>query len=345
MNNRGFTLLEVMLALALSSLVLIAVTIAIDVNLRLLDSGRTHVEEAQLARALLRRIADDLRNAIYYDPVNVQKLMANMMPQVAAAGDTLDDMYDDVQEKAGDAGIKIEDLETSTPSESAEPPPVPGLYGNQYELQVDTSRLPRMDQFGGVVSPDGNLSMADRLSEVKTVAYYVTDAPPDEPIFETGAPPLHGGLVRRQRDRAIAAFALERGLLIGVEDAERIAPEVAAIEFQYCNGTEWFDEWDSVEQGGLPMAVNIAIAVVPVRRRNDAEWLAQQLALGSTADVGDGLLIYRLLVHLPSARPTGDEEASESSDGFSEEDGEESSGTGDSGSSGGSASTGGGSPR
>jgi hypothetical protein len=66
-KHSAFTLLEVILALGLSTLVLMLLGMAINLHLRLLDSGRTKVEEAQLARAILRIIAQDLRSAVPYN--------------------------------------------------------------------------------------------------------------------------------------------------------------------------------------------------------------------------------------------------------------------------------------
>jgi len=66
-KHSAFTLLEVILALALSALVMIVLGMAVELHLRLLDSGRTKVEEAQLARAILRLIAQDLLSALPYN--------------------------------------------------------------------------------------------------------------------------------------------------------------------------------------------------------------------------------------------------------------------------------------
>ncbi|MBM4090616.1 MAG: hypothetical protein FJ276_14530, partial [Planctomycetes bacterium] len=63
-ERTGLTLLELMLALALASFVLVAIGMAIDLHLKLLDSRRGSVERIQLARAVLQRIADDLRATI-----------------------------------------------------------------------------------------------------------------------------------------------------------------------------------------------------------------------------------------------------------------------------------------
>ena len=63
-RRRGFTLLEVFLTLVISAVLIAAITSALNIHLRITESGRTEVEQAQLARALLGRIADDLRIAV-----------------------------------------------------------------------------------------------------------------------------------------------------------------------------------------------------------------------------------------------------------------------------------------
>jgi hypothetical protein len=74
--RQGLTLLELILALALSVLVLMAVSMAINVHYRMLDVRRTNVEESQLARAALRHIADDLRSAVQFAPPDLSGLDA-----------------------------------------------------------------------------------------------------------------------------------------------------------------------------------------------------------------------------------------------------------------------------
>lgn len=64
--SRGYTLLEILLALALTVVILGLVAMAIHVHLRVAQVSREQVEEAQLARVLLQRIAGDLRNVLPY---------------------------------------------------------------------------------------------------------------------------------------------------------------------------------------------------------------------------------------------------------------------------------------
>jgi type II secretory pathway component PulJ len=59
-RRTGYTLLEMVLAAAVSVLLLGALFVALQTHLRLADTGRQAVEESTLARAVLARIANDI---------------------------------------------------------------------------------------------------------------------------------------------------------------------------------------------------------------------------------------------------------------------------------------------
>ncbi len=295
--------MEVMLALALSSLVLMIVGTAIDIHLRVLDSGRTKVEEAQLARAVLRQIADDLRSTVRYEPEDSGASTSNesASEEFPEEGDELTGDETDPSEMGADEmnfdeepSDSMGDEEPTDLAESETPQTTPGLYGNLYQLQLDTSRLPRFDQFGSVATVSDGLEgqIAGPISDVKTVTYYVNSDPTAQATSTTEPVPGGAGLVRREQDRATALWASDGGLLDpSASLLEPLAPEVAAIEFQYYDGLEWIEEWDSALQGDLPKAVQIAVWIIPVSlRSNETDTLSE-------ADY----MVYRLTVHLPMA--------------------------------------------
>ena len=63
-RRSAFTLLELILALGLTIVILGLVVMAIYIHLGVTEKSRGKVEEVQTARALLQRMADDLRNAL-----------------------------------------------------------------------------------------------------------------------------------------------------------------------------------------------------------------------------------------------------------------------------------------
>ncbi|MFO0896297.1 MAG: prepilin-type N-terminal cleavage/methylation domain-containing protein [Pirellulales bacterium] len=82
---RGFTLLEVMLALTIGTTVLLILSMAIHLQLKFTDAGRTDVEEAQLARAIMRQVADDLRASVFPKPIEVEGASAAFKAAADAA--------------------------------------------------------------------------------------------------------------------------------------------------------------------------------------------------------------------------------------------------------------------
>jgi hypothetical protein len=295
------TLLEVILALALSLLVLWGLSMAIDSHLRVVDRSRRHVEQALLARSLLHRIADDIRSAIRYDPQNIRALVPQLTTQ----------SLEDLAAQAGLGQMDFSDIEDpeATAAETTEPPPVPGIYGNRYELYIDLSRLPRLDQFQyELVATEGS-PILDRTSEVKRVAYYVV-RPEITAVAEAAAALSQSGLVRWELDRATSLLAAEEGTLTDIErQVEPLAPEVLGIEFEYFDGQQWLEEWDSQAMGGLPVAIRIALALAPEEPTSGSGLWG--MFSGNSAGPAEPV-IYRMLVHLPASAPMQDTSTLES---------------------------------
>ena len=334
-KHTGVTLLELILALALSTLILMAVGAAIHLHLRTLDVRRTNVEEAQLARAVLRRMADDLRSAVWYEQVEFPSI-AGLTGGAArdSSGDTDSDSPDsnspsDTGDSNSSGGASSNSGDNDTTgltatideeqlgqdiANSIVPPAVLGLYGNQYELQVDISRLPRLDQYAALMTDDGFAASLDIPSAVKTVAYYLqypttvvaaptNSAPSSMQSNASGAP----GLVRREIDRAVTQWAADNGNLEALnQSGELLAPEVTHLEFRYFDGLQWLLEWDSELQGGLPMAVEIVIAIRSAESTNLQNAEEASFAVMPVPD-----LFYRLVVRLPAAEAKPPEETEE----------------------------------
>ena len=335
----GFTLLEVILAMALAVIVIAAVGTAVHVNLRAFDSGRRDVEEARLAHSLLRRIADDIRGAVQYDPQRADEILK------AATGSSTSSAASDISQAAEELGVDsgtAEQLASSVSqyasnlAETTTLPPVAGLYGNRYELQVDVSRLPRIDQLGQSIVPTDDGTSLDRLSDMKTVTYYVVGLG-----GAVGGPTLGGaqgtGLIRRELDRAVTAFAAEMGSLSSIDmNLWPIAPEVVAIEFWYTDGSQWYEYWDSVERQGLPVAIEVTLYIAQPQKSSRGMF---GLLGGSDLQVLDSARTYKTVVYIPSARPP---KVSLDSLYADESQSSQSTATGTAGSSAGSGSTGGG---
>lgn len=357
---RGITLLELLLALGLTGVIMVVISIAIDLHLRTFNTRRANVEESQLARALLRHIAKDLRSTVWYEPIDltgVQQIsvteeVAELLESVDGAGGALEDggdsapggdtgrddtgrddtgggdtggdtgggdMGDDTGMLddgglLGDMGLDMGVTENNVDIAGAiEPTSVPGLFGNQFELRVDVSYLPRADQYDmSAMNPADTGGVRDMTSDVKSVSYFLQTSDEADPAAMLSGSAISGiaGLARRQQDRAVTAWASDSG---GLEAADHsgalLAPEVNYLEFRYFDGLDWYTEWDSEQMEGLPVAVEITIGMDPAGGVDPG-----------TLDVGEQTDLamedteehkYRMVVHLPVAKPAELEEMSE----------------------------------
>lgn len=75
-RRAALTLLELLLALALSIFVLMSIGMAINLHYRMLDDRRTSVEVSNVVRQSFRMITDDLKSAIQYTPPDLTGLDA-----------------------------------------------------------------------------------------------------------------------------------------------------------------------------------------------------------------------------------------------------------------------------
>jgi len=354
--RRGYTLIEVLLSLTLASLVLLAVGMAVDFQLRVVDRSRGDVEEAQLARVLLRRIADDLRCAVTKDPLQMAELVAEFESAASQAAEGAEAVVGEIAEGAADSegaakegadsggsepaesseeaseeGEEGEDYEsegTEDADESATPQSTPGVYGESDWLQVDVGLLPRLDQFDSLYTSTEGSATIDRISDVKTVTYSVAESEDETGYAADGTP--SGGLVRRELDRAVSLWGAELGQLDEESDATPLAPEVSAIAFRYSDGTEWVDSWDSGEAGALPVAVEVTLTIRPIRDPSEVTSASQ------TADEEDEeqWLTYSRIVHLLAAEAASGDETLEETEESGEASDTTESGSTESGSAG-----------
>ena len=273
-NRSGFTLLELMLSLALTAVVTVLIGSLVQNYLINQAVGRERVRQAQLSRSILNMIAEDIRTTVRYQPFDTKGLTELLSGGGAAGG-------------AGAGGTQPGGSGGGAASAGGAPPSggagdttdmdtgvaalPPGLYGTSTSIEIDISRLPRPDEYYGQASDPVTGSLGDLATDIKTVGYYVqalrTDGIQDplgslKPIDGTNSTSQGvGGLVRRSVDRAITQYAYQQSQSDALmRTGQLLAPEVIAIEFQYFDGAMWQTEWDSSTQG-LPRVVKITIAV------------------------------------------------------------------------------------
>lgn len=321
-KSTGFTLLEVLLALLISAVVLGALAAAIHLQLNVATVSRTGVEEAQLARAVLRIIADDLYETIQPAPVDVSSVASLYEGLSSSAGSSLGSFSGAAD--GGDTGSGGNDTGGETDSESSDSTattssaPILGLFGTQYDLRIDIRSTPRVDQYDMFVAQALEPSAMDRLSEVKTVYYFVyrpgmmsgpapsnTFADPFASSYTLAEPEY--GLMRAEVDRAALDWSELNGLADTlIQEGRPLASEIEEIEFRYFDGTSWYTEWDSGQLGGLPTAVEVAVALRSGTTASQSEQIfgtvREQTTTADAASIDSDYIIYRLLVFLPGSK-------------------------------------------
>ncbi|MCC9608219.1 type II secretion system protein GspJ [Blastopirellula sp. JC732] len=304
-SRRGLSLLELIVASAIAVVLMAAVSAAIHMYSKSVDIGRSDVEEAQLGRAVMKLMEDDLRNCIWKNDIDFSSVEALAADQASSAASSLTDAASGAGLSGGadlaseaDAASNTTDLAAST-----SPAMQIGLYGNATELQFDMSRLPRVDEYDPEYVGFRSLALADKPSDVKTVTYYllvpgtayqgVVGDPADRTAEQTG-------LVRRVLDRSVTQWALENGDTRQLDaSGEIVAPEVCYLNFRYFDGYEWYEEWDSAAMDGLPLAVDIVLAIRSADDRSSANQSDEPFVVG----VAEGDMVYRRLVRIPIAVP------------------------------------------
>jgi len=230
------------------SAVLGLLTTAIDLYLFRVDSSRTQVETAQLARTLLNQMASDLRAARFFDPA----ASASSEPSDGTDG-------------------------SSTTVDVADSGMVLGIFGSATELRIDRSAVYQWEAQARLADAENNSAdtnpAPDPTSMPQTVRYLFNDdkelLTADLAATGVSTDPVAAGYAGLYREQvSTAGWQFESASSDGVSDsggignAELIAPEVVEIEILYFDGEQLVSEWDSALEQGLPKAVEIRLVLL-----------------------------------------------------------------------------------
>jgi prepilin-type N-terminal cleavage/methylation domain-containing protein len=397
-HRRGLTLLELLLALALSVIVLSAVGMAINLYFKMLEVRRTSLEESSVVRAVTKRLTDDIRNLVQPNKPDLSGLetvlqnamqAANAQLNAVVGGTTILGTGGGTAQGGGNtggatggggnqggagggqgggaqaaggpaqggqggqsggggqgggqaagkasggaqsggtgasassggsstagAGSSASGAAATGTSSSTTTTTVVQLIGSATELRFDISRIPRVDQYQGILSSKGDASAVDLPSDVKTIAYFLRsdssavsyEGNPSAPGGEASTDGYGRGLMRAEMDRAVSSWAETNGSSDSIyTSAQLLANEVVGLGFEYYDGTDWLTDWDSSSQG-LPRAIRIWLSVQPTYGMSEKE--LAQAAAGKEPLPTD----FYFVVSLPTAPLVATPPATESTD-------------------------------
>ncbi|MCI0740166.1 MAG: type II secretion system protein GspJ [Gemmataceae bacterium] len=237
--RKGFTLLEMILALAIGLLLMAALSWMFSTQIQQSQTGREIVEDGTLARSIFTRIANDIVG-------NLGPVDPRVLPPPGATA-------------APPATEETTDTTTTDPAamnETVASDPVyfnKGVQGSADTLVLSVGRVPR-ELFGLPTQAQDAMQV---VSDLRQISYWIA--------------PDNKGLARQELAGVTGQDVDTAPLDIG--NPAIVAPEVKSIAFRYFDGVNWNEEWNGnevvdVETGatyGPPSAIEITIEIV---RRN-----------------------------------------------------------------------------
>jgi prepilin-type N-terminal cleavage/methylation domain-containing protein len=288
----GFTLLELLLAAALSTVLLAGLWRLFSMYDRLFTTAETRVQQAHLARALMQQLTEDLHAAIPDVSPSIPGGTATVR-RFGLFGTREALQVDVLQVTAAQAAAVGSDMGTemarSPNSRRPRAPQAPELHTVRYTFQAATVE----DSSG----PETACGLVRRELDWETPASEA-DAPPEAEAVEEG---------RSAGPREPGGSTVEDLLAISQGSGSATwAPEVVGLEFRYFDGSGWSDQWDSIARKSLPVAVE---AVLRVASLDDARRSLPRPAAAETAEEAGAappgparaaVQTHRVLVYLAS---------------------------------------------
>jgi type II secretory pathway pseudopilin PulG len=326
-NRAGWTLLELILALALTTLLLSGIYGALHLYYRGVTTTRTNVERDQLARTVLRRVSDDLRSAVRYMPADTSGLsgaasggLADAAAALGAATGTSGSSGASGSGTSGSSGSSSSGSSGSGSSsggssgtgptgsgsssgssssgsssgssesgETTDPGTAQTIPGVYGNLNWLQIDICRLPRPDEIVA---NANNGTPTSEVRTVTYAMGQG-----ADPNGLP----ALLRMEQSRAVSLYGSTTGSTES-GNTKVLAAEVASVEFRYYDTTQqtWVESWDSTAMGSVPPAIDVRL----VMRSPDQQAAADSSLDGAlAADVAMSApdSVFRLVIHLPAA--------------------------------------------
>ena len=307
-SRRGYTLLETMLTLGLTAILMGLVATGLQLYTQVVAGSRADVSNAQIARAVLRVMADDIRATFTEEADDGNDSLA---PEdgtdgagAAGAGEGAgtgegagaDTGNTNTTATDGETGVSEASVDLTNTGVAA----VPGVYGNTTELRLDVrGAFAHPVRHDAIVEAGGDPFVDNLVSVDRVVTYYLRTSD----AFELSGTPLESPaastdqatiFVRRIQKRAEAELDAEIGGVANAQTGEQLLSDrIVAIGFQYHDGLDWTDSWDS-ELDGLPIAIQVTVTVVADPSDDEAVITEDN--------------IFRITVALPMVAPTEDTE-------------------------------------
>jgi prepilin-type N-terminal cleavage/methylation domain-containing protein len=280
-SNQGFTLVELLLAMALTLVLMGMLYTAMDLHYRFSTMGQIEVERSQIARSLLSQMAADIRSTVY---------RPEEIPEEEESDDTT---TTEEEEPEVEQEIIYTDPDLAFAGGSL------GLFGDSESIVIHVNR-PRRPSSGSATgeatAPIGNLQTVSYFlvgGEGSMAATYGDLIDPGSTI--SGSREDAAGVARMiGSPLSLSLMEDPSDAALMTSEARLIAKEIESLQFEYHDGYEWLPEWDSQAEGRLPNAVGIKIQF------RDEELDEQSITRQSASEMTRE---YNIVVPLSAANP------------------------------------------
>jgi prepilin-type N-terminal cleavage/methylation domain-containing protein len=286
-SRQAFTLIEVILAVALSLVLVLAIGSAVDLYRRMTTAAQDDLSEMRLVRAVFNKFENDIRSVVPPQPIGSSGTTASSTASSGSSSSSSSGSSGSSSSgSSGSSSGSSSSSASSTSSNQTDPfqyvysRSVFGLFGDGASLVLDTLTPHRMPlitqspigtQTGSQSSGQPNTdpsNLAGIHGDMKVISYFVLGEGTSS-ILPTGAgsgqltpegKAMTSGLARLEGDRTAIGYAMETSSTSSMS-ARIIAPEVQSVAFRYFDGTNWVQSWSGATAQALPTAVEIVITV------------------------------------------------------------------------------------
>ena len=292
--QRGFTLLELILALSLTVVVMTLIFGAINAYVFQVTKQQARIERELVSRSVLKIMANDIRAAlesrpIQYNGINAFLESATLNKRAASGELRLEDAG------AAAAAAKLAADKKSKDQRERANSFRPRFSGSSRTITFDLRRPANISRLNpSNASVDWEQRSA--VSNIRSVSYFYSS--PSEGT--TSGSPVSGGMYRRDVPRRTSQLSEPpdpSGNL--AESSELLAAEVAEIGFRYFDGRDWLDAWDSASSQTFPAAVEISLIMAPHTTKSSSLQRSGQ----APARQRQQLIVYRPSIEPAQVQP------------------------------------------
>ena len=302
-NRAGFTLLELLIAIGLTSILMVALFSAMDIYFKLQLDSQEEITRQQISRALLRQMTRDIQSVVFVKKQAVDdEETAPTSPGTGSAASGGSTQADGSTQAGGSnslssTGSTVETTDGDTTAAMLKY--TSGLVGSATDLLLYVSRPDRTLSY---VDAQSLTSTSERTGDLMMIRYLVADTSAgglSSTIAKRFAGNKNGpiGLVRITGDLYGMSTAVQAGEERDFTCVDQIdAEEVSQVAFSYFDGLNWQETWDSTTLNSLPVAIEI---ILTLRNAESGDVFSSNkpdpYALGETK--------HRMIIALPLAEP------------------------------------------